>query len=154
MLEPSGFTRCLSVVVFLMLVVGLRPATAADKPAAGRIQIELNKLEQTEAGQCRVYLLLRNKTGNRFSELQLDLVSMDKDGIIAGRLAVDVGPFNAGKFSVRLFDMPSLACDGIGSLLLNDVLGCKAPDAQPALDAPACLNLIDPSSKAGVPFQL
>lgn len=130
------------------------PVSAADDASKGQLQIELNKLEDADGGQCRVYLLLRNKTGHRFSQLQLDLVSLDKGGIIAGRLAVDVGPFNAGKVSVRLFDMPSLKCESIGTLLLNDVLACQAEGAEPALDAQSCLALIEPGSRTDVPFQL
>ncbi len=48
---------------------------------------------------------------------------------MARRLAVDVGPLPAGRTQARIFDMAGQGCDGVGGVLLNDVLACGGTEA-------------------------
>ncbi|MDA3922523.1 MAG: hypothetical protein PF501_17870 [Salinisphaera sp.] len=127
---------------------------------AGGVQIELNKLEQVN-GACRAYLVTQNLTDSAFDSLKLDVVMFDSQGIVAKRLAVQLGPMPAGKTSLKVFDIPDLACDGIGQLLLNNVLECTSPPSQPTADGGAankpvqrddCLSLVSVSQRGKVPF--
>ncbi|UFN48673.1 Tat pathway signal protein [Roseomonas sp. OT10] len=129
--------------------------TAAQPPtlAAGQIGLELNRLEPQPSlgagGGCRAWLLLRNPGEEAVDPLRLDLLIFGKDGVIARRLALDVGPLPASKTLARIFDLSALPCDQIGSLLLNDLLACgPAPEGRTA-----CLPRINTSSRvAGVGF--
>lgn len=98
-------------------------AAQAQPPAAAPASIELNRLEPREPG-CRLWLLLRNPTATAHERLRLDLLLFGRDGVIARRLLVDAGPLPAGKTMARIFDAAGLPCDGIGSVLLNDIPAC------------------------------
>lgn len=118
----------------LTLAAAIMSATAISATAAfartgnepGGINIQLNKLAQT-GNACRAYLVSQNQTETAFDSLKLDLVMFDKKGIVAKRLAVQIGPMPAGKTSLKVFDISGLKCANIGQLLLNDVLECTVP---------------------------
>ena len=122
-------------------------AGAAPALAAGRISVELNKLETVGAG-CRVYMVFANGTAGAISSYKPDLVLFGKDGVIAERLVVEGGPLPAGKTRVKLFDVQGLACAAVGQVLLNDLRACEGAGT----DAAACLEATDTSSRAGVEF--
>lgn len=123
-------------------------AVAADDRSSP-IRIELNKLE-TRAEGCRVWLVVGNTGTEALDPFRLDLVLFGRDGVVSRRLAVDAGPLPAGKTSVRIFDVAGLACDDVGSVLLNDVLACGGVGAE---QRAACVSRAALSSRAGgVPF--
>jgi hypothetical protein len=123
------------------LLFGAAPAVAAD----GQVRIELNKLEDREQS-CRVHLVLENGSESGFVGYKLDLVLFGPDGIIARRIAVDVAPLRARKKSVKLFDVDGLACAGIGSVLVNDVLDCRSSAGETA----DCVESLTVSTRANV----
>jgi hypothetical protein len=100
--------------------------TLAGIASAQEIKLELNKLEpQPESNACRAYLVFDNSAGPAIEALQLDLILFDQDGVIARRLAVDTAPLRAAKTTVKLFDIPDLACTDIRRILINEVLECR-----------------------------
>jgi hypothetical protein len=123
---------------------------ALAEPAAP-LAIELNRLEPREGGACRVWLVLNNAGAEPLDPLRLDLVLFGRDGVVARRVAVDVGPLPAGRTQARIFDLTGQGCEGVGSILLNDVLACgaAAPSARAACAERAALA----SRVAGVAFQ-
>ncbi|WP_458095038.1 Tat pathway signal protein [Roseomonas sp. WA12] len=123
-----------------LLGAGLIAAPAARAQAPEPIAIELNRLESRPEG-CRVWMLVRNP-GAAADPLRLDLVIFGKDGVVGRRLALDLGPLPAAKTMARIFDLAGTPCDGLGHVLLNDVLAC-GPDS-PA----ACLARLAVSSRA------
>lgn len=131
------------VLAMLPGVFGAASAHAAD----GRLGVELNKLE-TLSSACRAYLVLSNKTGMAFSDLKLDLVIFDNDGIVARRVAVQGAPVTAGKTTLKVFDIDGVKCDGIGRFLLNGVMTCAAASG----GTDDCVSLIDTSSRTKAPL--
>ena len=68
------------------------------------------------------------------------------DGVIGRRVALDLSPLKPQKKTVKLFDLEGIACDKIGSFLINDVIDCKS-------DAGAsdnCLQRLTTSSLSNV----
>jgi hypothetical protein len=133
-------TTAIAVAASLLLAA---PAAAADE----RVRIELNRLEEREES-CRVHLVLENGSASGFVGYKLDLVLFGPDGIIARRIAVDVAPLRARKKSVKLFDVDGLACAGIGSVLVNDVLDCRSAAGESA----DCVDSLAVSTRADVGF--
>ncbi len=123
---------------------GVVSAQAGD---AGRVAVELNKLEA--AGDvCRSYVVVENGLGGDLDSLALDLVVFDGAGVIARRLAVELGPVPAEKTRVKVFDIDGVACDAIGRFLVNGVLACDG-----ALPADGdCGERLALGSRAGVPL--
>jgi hypothetical protein len=113
--------------------------------ADGKVGVELNKVED-QSGGCRLYFVLDNATPAAFEVYKLDLVMFGTDGVIARRLAVEVGPLRPAKTSVKLFDVAGLPCAGIGTALINDVLSCKVG----ADERPNCIDLVSVASRAKI----
>lgn len=99
--------------------------TAPAAAAAGGPSVELNKLETFDKG-CRAYMVINNPTDATFTGFKLDLVLFQTDGVIGRRFALDLAPLRPNKKSVKLFELDGIACDKIGSFLINDVMECKA----------------------------
>ncbi len=116
--------------------------------AAWPASLELNKLEPRERG-CRAYIVVGNPGTSGFKTFKVDLIIFRKDGIIDRRLALDLGPLRAAKTTVKTFDLEATPCEGIGSVLVNDVMDCK-PDDGGALD---CLSGLSVSSRAAAELQ-
>ena len=137
--------RMLLLLILLMPTLPLPWAARAEAP----LRLELNRLESRGEG-CRIWLVLTNAAQEAVDPLRLDLVLFGRDGVITRRLAVEAGPLPAEKTQARIFDVAGQNCDGIGAVLLNDLLACGAtPEARSACLARLALN----SRVSGVPFQ-
>jgi len=134
-------------VVWAALGLAVAAPGFAASPAAGRIALELNKLEPAGPA-CRAYLSLRSGLDARLESLTLDLVLFDAEGVVLRRVAVEAGPLRAGKSAVRAFDVAELDCAALGRVLLNGVLACRDADGP----REGCLELIDVSSRAAAPL--
>ncbi|MBN2369859.1 MAG: hypothetical protein JXO72_05180 [Vicinamibacteria bacterium] len=113
-------------------------ASALHAEPAG-VAVELNKLEPQGEG-CRAYLVVNNESATQYQTLKLDLVLFQPDGVIGRRFAIDLAPLKASKRAVKLFDLDGVACDKIGSFLINEVVECKT-DAGPATDCLAGITV-------------
>lgn len=132
-------------VVLSALACGLGPAVA--EPATAAISLELNKAEE-QAGGCRLYLVLANRSPDNYSSYRLDLVVFGKDDVIARRFAVDVGPLRPEKTMVKLFDVNGVACRDVGKVLLNDVMSCTVgKDARSG-----CIDHVTVTSRTALGF--
>jgi hypothetical protein len=149
-----------AMLAFLVATLHAAPPAWADAPAP--IPVELNKLEplpapaatadgSTAAAGCRAYIVVTNPDPEPIEQLRLDLILFGKDGVILRRIALDLGPLTPHKTAVRLFDLQGQPCDGIGRMLVNDVLACQT--GQPGSTAAhqerqACLDRLQVSSRA------
>lgn len=125
------------------------PALAQQQqPAADKVTVEVNRLTQGQGG-CQVFMIARNATPRDFGSLQADLVTFGADGVVNGRLLVELAPLNAGKTVLRPFEIPEVACDGIDRVLLNEVPRCE--DASGGA-VQGCTALVEPASRAKAAF--
>ena len=136
----TGLTRRISILgtTAAILAAAMLPALADEPP----VVVELNRLEERGA-DCRAYLLLDNRGKTAFEAFKLDLVVFDRGGVIARRLALDVGPMRAEKKGVKVFDLAGLACPEVSSVLVNDVIECGAKDRD-------CVGLMQVRSRGAV----
>jgi hypothetical protein len=135
-----------------LLLLGLATlAGAARAEPAVPLRLELNRLEPRDPETCRIWLVLNHAGTETLDPLRLDLVLFGRDGVVARRVAVDVGPLPAGRTQARIFDLSGQGCGTIGSLLLNDVLACGG--TEPA-QRNACADHAALASRVdGVAFQ-
>ncbi|MCB4825290.1 Tat pathway signal protein [Roseicella aerolata] len=113
----------------LALPVMIAPGLLRAEAPAPPLRLELNRLEPREGGACRVWLVANSAAPEALDPLRLDLVLFGRDGVVARRVAVDIGPLPAGRTQARIFDLAGQPCDGLGSVLLNDVLACGGTEA-------------------------
>ena len=121
-----------------VLALSVSGAVAQSEPAK-QITLELNKLEPQDKS-CRAYLVVANDGQTVYQSFKLDLVMFQPDGVIGKRFALDLAPIKAGKKTVKLFDLDGVACDKVGSFLVNDIMECKV-DNTAADDCLARLTL-------------
>ncbi len=120
------------------------PAAAAD----GNLDIELNKLDDTDQG-CRSVFVFDNRTGHELERFRIDLILFDPKGVYSKQLLLDMAPLYADKKTVASFLLGDQACDGIGSILVNDVPWCE-DGAGTSLE---CVKMLDVRSLTKVPLQ-
>ena len=127
-----------------VLAAGVALTTAAPSARADEtpVVVELNRLEE-RGGDCRAYLLLDNRGKIAFEAFKLDLVIFDKGGVIARRLALDVGPMRSEKKGVKVFDLSGIGCPDVSSILVNDVIECGGADRD-------CVGLMEVRSRGAV----
>lgn len=121
------------------------PAAEGEAAASPSLNVELNTIEQQEDA-CRVYLVVKNESEDRFTDLEMELILFDKEGFVSRRYAVQIAPLQPNKTRVRPFDLPELNCDTVGQFLINDVTKCAAEDGE----KPDCLRRIRTESKGEV----
>lgn len=124
--------------------ISVSSAAAADDV----IGIELNKVEETEQG-CRPLFLFDNRSGHQLNQFQVEVVLFDDKGVYSKQILLDMAPLYKDKKVVASFLINDLACDQIGSMLVNALPRC-ANNTGTAID---CLALLDVTSKSSIPLE-
>ena len=101
-----------------------------DTAQTGKLAIEVNKFEQIEGGGCRAYFLFANNTPTSFEGFEMSLAIFDKAGVIDRLLSIDAAPLPVARTTLKLFEVPQIACANIGQILLHDVPVCKPQNAE------------------------
>ena len=117
--------------------------TSAARAETGRLSIEVNKFEEIEGGGCRAFFLFRNGTATSFEGFEMSLAIFDRQGVIDRLLSIDAAPLPVARTTLKLFEIPQIACADIGQILLHDVPVCKPQNAE----ATDCYPMIDLTSK-------
>ncbi len=128
------------------LIVGAIIATVAAFPTlaqTGRLLVELNKFEEIEGGGCRAFFLFRNQTENSFDGFEMSLAILDTNGVIDRLLAIDAAPLPVQRTTLKLFEIPEIACAGISEILLHEITSCR-PQNEDEMD---CFPILDLNSK-------
>lgn len=105
----------------------------------GKLTVELNKFEDTEAGNCRAFFLFRNGTGKTLEEFEMSLAILNTSGVIDRLLTVDAAPLPVARTTLKLFEIPSTECDAISEVLLHAIDACRPQNEEP-LD---CFPIVD-----------
>ena len=128
------------------LVAGLMLALVAALPAqaeTGRLTVELNKAEEIEGGGCRAFFLFRNQTGKSFEGFEMSLAILDGKGVIDRLLSIDAAPLPGARTTLKLFEIPQIACADISEILLHEMTACR-PQNEDEMD---CFEILDLTSK-------
>lgn len=142
----SALNSMFSLLFFVALAFGLLSSTVrADESS---IIIELNKAENTEQG-CRPLFLFDNRSGHQLNRFQVELVLFDQEGVYSNQVLLDMAPLYDGKKTIASFLFTDIACDQIGSILVNDLPACKN-SAGSTLD---CLALLQVTSKSDIALE-
>jgi hypothetical protein len=91
----------------------------------GGLTVELNKVEPSETGGCSAFFLFRNETDNSFDGFEMSLAILDTQGVIDRLLSIDAAPLPVSRTTLKLFEIPEIACDDISEILLHDLTSCR-----------------------------
>lgn len=133
-------------------LAGAALALALSTPAAhaqdGMLTVELNKFEASDSGGCRAFFLFRNDTGKAFEGFDMSLAILDTGGVIDRLLTVDASPLPVARTTLKLFEIPDTACDGISEILLHAIDTCK-PQNEDYMD---CFPVVSLVSRTAAPL--
>ncbi len=107
----------------LFALTAAASAFAQERMSKPTLSIELNKAEQRE-GTCRLVFKTTNGLGVDLSELALETVLLDTDGMVKRFTLFNFKNVPAGKMRVRQFDLPDTQCTSIGQVLINGASAC------------------------------
>ena len=141
--------RAAAALSLAAMAAGLAQSAGAETPVAGgKLAVELNKFEEIAGGGCRAYFLFRNDTGASFEGFQMSLAIFNKDGVIDRLLSIDAAPLPVARTTLKLFEIPQIACADIGQVLLHDIPVCKPQNGEQT----DCFPLIDLKSRTSAPL--
>lgn len=126
----------------MTLALGMAAPVAAQQ---GGLSVELNKFEEVEGGGCRAFFLFRNTTPTTFEGFEMSLAVLDSDGVIDRLLSIDAAPLPAARTTLKLFEIPEIACARISEVLLHEITTCRPQNAE-AMD---CFPILTLGSKTG-----
>ena len=137
---PSRYVAALTSLLLL--------STAPLHAETGRLGIEVNKFEEIEGGGCRAFFLFQNGTPTSFEGFEMSLAIFDAQGVIDRLLSIDASPLPVARTTLKLFEIPQIACASIGQILLHDVPVCKPQNAE-TVD---CYPMITLTSRTSAPL--
>lgn len=124
----------------IALVLALTTAASAALAQDGGLTVQMNKFEEAEGGGCRAFFLFRNQTGKTFEGFEMSLAVLDADGVIDRLLSIDAAPLPAARTTLKLFEIPGIACSAISEVLLHEISACR-PQNEPEMDCFPILTL-------------
>lgn len=132
-----------SLICATFLATALLSAPATAQADAGLV-VELNKVEAVEGGGCSAFFLFRNGTDMSFEGFEMSLAILDTGGVIDRLLSIDAAPLPVSRTTLKLFEIPEIACGDISEILLHDLTSCR-PQNGSEMD---CFDILTLRSKA------
>lgn len=134
----------------IMTGLGLALATVVPPAAAqdGKLTVELNKFEEADAGGCRAFFLFRNDSGKAFEGFEMSLAILDGAGVIDRLLNIDAAPLPVARTTLKLFEIPEIACTDISEILLHAIDTCR-PQNEENMD---CFPIVSLVSRTSAPL--
>lgn len=140
----------LSLVVSTTLIMPLPALSAgANADSDKKITLELNNLTQHD-NVCRLSFMVHNGLDSVLTDLGLEIVLMDTNGLAQDFMMLRTGRLVSDKRRVRQFDLPDVVCSSLGEILINDVSDCQGEGLTPE----SCLGVLNPISKSKVKLGL
>lgn len=140
--RSSFLSHFLWLAAFCLLVAGLIAPVHAQQ--TGTLSVELNKVEPSETGGCSAFFLFRNDTANSFEGFEMSLAILNTQGVIDRLLSTDAAPLPVARTTLKLFEIPEIACTDISEILLHDMTSCRPQNGE-EID---CFPILNLSSKA------
>lgn len=114
------------IFILAIFVTNAGPASAQT----GGLTVELNKFEQGEGSACRAFFLFHNDLGRTLEAFEMSFAILDGQGVINQLLTVDAAPVPVARTTLKLFEFPDIACDGISEILLHDIAACRPQNGE------------------------
>lgn len=121
------------------------PALAQDAASEPTIALELNGVEPFDTA-CRLTFMATNGLATDIDKFVVETVILTTEGKVARLTIFDLRALPTDRPRVRQFDVPELACDSVGQVLINGVDACDGEGHQPA----TCSKALDLSTLTDV----
>jgi len=132
--RPNLLTPLLFAAAQVFILTGGALSQEAGPTEAPFLSIELNLVEANE-NTCRLTFVAQNGLGADASAVVFETVLFDSQGQVIDLTLFDFQDLPDGSPRVRQFDLGGVACESVGSVLLNDVHACTGPGLTPEICA-------------------
>jgi hypothetical protein len=134
---------------FVIGIAFLLPSVSVTaQELTGKIGLELNHVQPTQDGGCRLSVIATNGLERPMSKLGLEIVAFNSDGLVDQFLRLDFSRISAGKTKVLQFDLAGKACDSLSRLHINDVLNCVPASIKDVF----CPDLLELNNRTSIEF--
>jgi len=134
--------------IFSAFAFALIATSAQAQDVTGKISLELNQLQPTADGGCRLSIIATNGLERPMDQLGLEMVAFNKDGLVDQFLRLKFSRISAGKTKVLQFDLAGKSCDGLSRLHINDVMNCVPPSITDVY----CPDLLELGNRTPIEF--
>lgn len=111
---------------FVTLLASTLPALGLAQTATSappRLELELNGVQDVGTA-CRLTFLVQNETGAAIDQSVFETVVFDTSGNVVTLSLFDFRELPAERPRVRQFELPGMACDSLGQVLINGAHSC------------------------------
>jgi hypothetical protein len=141
-----ALTRLLAIAGLAALLPQPSPAQeTAGLAGNSGLALSLNAAD-TEEGGCVLSFLVRNSLGGDIEKVVYETVLFTTEGRVERLMLLDMGTLPEGRPRVARFKVAGMACEALGSLLINGAETCEAGD----LGAGVCIDALSLSSDARI----
>lgn len=140
--------RFLAQTIFCLAAFSLQTGFVQAQDLSGEIQLELNQIQPTQNGGCRLSIIATNGLERPMDKLGLEIVAFNKNEQVDQFLRLDFSRISAGKTKVLQFDLANKPCDSLSRLHINDVLNCVPASVSDVY----CPDLLKLSNKTPIQF--
>ncbi len=102
----------------------MQAAAQSDEDPAPALALQLNALQDTNSA-CRLTFLAQNGTGTTIDQAVFETVIFDVSGGVVSLSLFDFRDLPAARPRVRQFDLPGMACEAVGQVLINGASSCQ-----------------------------
>jgi len=127
-------------------VLCLNPVWAQE--FSGKIGLELNHVQPTADGGCRLSIIATNGLERPMTQLGLEMVAFNQDGLVDQFMRLDFTRISAGKTKILQFDLAGKPCGSLSRLHINDVMNCVPPTITDVY----CPDLLDLANRTEIRF--
>lgn len=128
-----------------LLALSTAPLAAQETDISGKISVELNAMQTTDAA-CTLTFLITNGLAQQIDRVVYETVLFDSDGQVDRLTLFDFGTLPPARPRVRQFAVPDMTCDQLGRVLFNGANTCEGT----GLAAGICANAFTPSSRTQI----
>jgi hypothetical protein len=141
-LQKMGTALTITALMVLPL-----PIVAQEGPAdqVSSIDVEMNSTAQLD-GACQLTFMLRNGLETDISSLVFETVLLTTAGAVDRLTLFDMRDLPSGSPRVRQFNVPELACNELGQVLINGVSDCSGD----GIDGAMCSQALTYTSRIDV----
>ena len=136
------------ISALILSLVFLMPGIVSAQELTGKIGLELNHVQPTQEGGCRLSVIATNGLERPMDQLGLEIVVFNEQGLVDQFLRLDFSRISAGKTKVLQFDLAGKACNDLSRLHINDVLNCVPPGVGDVF----CPDLLALSNRTSIAF--
>lgn len=122
-------TLAIACVLGLASAGAMAPLHAAE---AG-LEIEFNKIEQTDAG-CRLTFKTTNRLPVKLESFSIELYLLDPKGVALESVQFTFGAIAMSKARFSKFDLKDRPCADVGGIFINEFKSCKSDTGKPDTD--------------------